>query len=51
MTWTRRVKCQKCGHAYDVTFDKGENIVDYLKKHTCPKCSGKLDAELDENFM
>ena len=50
MTWTRRVKCEN-EHAYDISFQKGENIIDYLKNNNCRECGGKLFAEHDSNFM
>jgi len=49
MMWTRRVKCEN--EHDDISFQKGENIADYLKNNECRECGGKLFAELDENFM
>lgn len=51
MAWNRRVKCEKCGHAFDVELEKEQNIVDYLKNNPCPKCEGTLQAEPDENIL
>jgi len=51
MTWTRRVKCEKCSHAFEVEFEKEQNITEYLKKNSCRKCGGVLQAELDENLL
>ena len=51
MVWNRRVQCANCNHAIHVEFEKEQNIVDYLKNNSCPKCDGTLQAELDENFL